>query len=183
MNGQKIQFSDEQLWQAFRYVGAELSTVEVEAFEQQMLRDVSLCEAVAEATKLTSTVAASGLPRHMIVASPATLSHHANPVGRYRIVALTAALCGCLTLIVVLSGFRDTSDGAIEAVAQLDSTDAELLVAAWVENYSAQTVDESEFDETIQQELAVPDWMLAAVTLMDLETSERSDVPDDVELF
>ncbi|HIE99932.1 MAG TPA: hypothetical protein EYG03_10205 [Planctomycetes bacterium] len=189
MSSQKIQFSDEQLWQAFRYVGAELSTGEAEAFEQQLLRDVSLCEAVAEATMLTSTVAASGRPRRMIVSSSTTLSHSAGPARQYRMVALTAALCGCLALVVVSSGFRDVSDGSVDVVAQSDSADAELLVAAWADIFAAQTDDESEYDEFVQQELAVPDWMLAAVTLADLGAVDHSDIPvnglmpDDRELF
>ncbi|MCP4784998.1 MAG: hypothetical protein GY903_17770 [Fuerstiella sp.] len=186
MSSQKIQFSDEQLWQAFQYVGAELSTIEAEALEQQMLWDVSLCEAVAEATILTSTVAASGRPRHSIVSSYSTISQTAGSAGRNRMVALAAALCGCLALVVVSSGFRDSPT---EVVAQADSTYAELLVAAWAENSALETVEESEYDESIQQELAVPDWLLAAVTLSDPDAVEFSDIPvdglksDDMELF
>ena len=183
MGSQKIQISDEQLWQAFRYVGAELSTGEAEAFEQQMLGDVSLCEAVAEATTLTLTVAASTQPRHLVVPLSATLSQNAGPVGRYRIVALTAAMCGCLALIVALSGFRHRTDDSADVDAQADATDAELLVAAWADNVGAQTDDEADYDDSIRRELAVPDWMLAAVTLSDLEAREHSDMPDDMELF
>ncbi len=189
MSSQKNQFSDEQLWQAFQYVGAELSTAEAEALEQQMLRDVSLCEAVAEATMLTSSVAASGRPRHTIVPTSVSSSQNAGPAGRNQVVALMAALCGCLALVVVSSGFPDVPNGLAGVVAQADSIDAEFLVAAWADNFAAQTDEESEYDEFVQQELAVPDWMLAAVTLADLGAVEHSDMPvdglmpDDMELF
>jgi hypothetical protein len=189
MKSQQNHSQDEQLWQAFRYVAAEFSVVEAEAFEQQMLQDSALCEAVAEATMLSSSVAASGRRYGPIAPPIGTLSLNAGVSQRYRTVAFTAATCCCLALVIILSGHSDISESPTDDIVQTDIADAELLVAAWVENLVGQTDDESEYDDFNQQDLAVPDWMLADVTLSEIEGLERRDmpvddiVPDDMELF
>ena len=189
MSSHRIQFQDEQLWQAFRYVAGELSVADSEAFEQQMLQDSALCEAVAEATILLSTVAASGRKSHIMPPLSATRSQQSRAAGRYRTVAVTAAACCCLALVLLLSRLSDTSTKAGGVIAQADPTDAELLVAAWAEDFALQTAQESEYDDSVQQELAVPDWMLAAVTPLGPDALERPDMqvdelrPDDMEFF
>ncbi len=189
MSSHRIQFQDEQLWQAFRYVAAELSVADAEAFEQQMLQDSALCEAVAEATLLLSSVAASERPSQIMPALSATQSQQFRAASRYRTVAVTAAACCCLALVLVLSQLPDTSTTASGVIAQADPTDAELLLAAWAEDIALQTAQESEYDDSVQQELAVPDWMLAAVTPQGPDALERPDrqvderMPDDVEFF
>jgi anti-sigma-K factor RskA len=189
MSSHRIHFRDEQLWQAFRYVAAELSVTDAEAFEQQMLQDAALCEAVAAATMLLSNVAASGRQSRTMPPSSATLSRPPGFAGRFRTVAVTAATCCCLALVLLLSRFPDTSTETIGLVAQAAATDAELLVAAWAEDFELQADEESEYDDSVQQELAVPDWMLAAMTPLDLDALERSDMPldelmpDDMEFF
>ncbi|MDG1894727.1 MAG: hypothetical protein P8J37_07455 [Fuerstiella sp.] len=174
MSGQKIQFSEQQLWQAFRYVGAELSVADAEAFEQQMLQDAALCEAVADVILLLSSVAVSGRPRH--VGASAALSRKSQFGGRSRTVAVTATVCCCLALVLMLPQLPGTSE---TTVVQTETADAELLLAAWAENISIQTDEDSEYDESVQHELAVPDWMLAAVTLSDIEQLKNSDMPVD----
>ncbi|MCP4170925.1 MAG: hypothetical protein GY758_09165 [Fuerstiella sp.] len=179
MSNQKIKFSDEQLWQAFQYVAAELSVADTEAFEQQLLLDVALCDAVATATVLTSTVAAGGRQRGTLVPSCVTLPQKSHPKARHRMVAVTASACCCLALVLFLSLLPGTSGDLSVSTAQENVADAEWLVAVWSENFADHADEESDYDDSAEQELAVPDWLVAAVTLPDVDEIQRSDMPTD----
>lgn len=185
-------FTEEQLWQAFRYVSAEMSPEEAESFEDRMLANTDVCEAVAEATRLTGIIAVSDIK------PDASLVCLAEDVSATRpwwsSVAASTAVCCCLMLIGLMTLRLQTVDespsGHETVMESADGlADAELLVNAWVDSVSAEDVLDSDTVESVQADLDVPEWMIAAVTLSDIEGVDGDDMPverlmpDDVELF
>ena len=167
MNSQQT-FSDDQFWQAFQFVAGELPDAQSEAFELQMLDSPTLCEAVSEAVRLSAAVAA-GVESPKPIARP-TIVRCESPSRRRRsfgksVVAISATVCCCLLLLLVVS-----SDSNFESAIAIDddaTEEAELLVSAWASGFADDVGDEADDAEFDQQELDVPDWMLAAVTLTD----------------
>ena len=59
MSNSDNSFSEEQFWQAFRFISGELSEGDEQIFEDDLAADSALCEAVAEETKLELIVSDS----------------------------------------------------------------------------------------------------------------------------
>jgi hypothetical protein len=189
MSHHRIPFTDEQLWQAFQYVSGELCAEECETFERQLQDSAGLCEAVAEVVLLTSEIAACGQSRSIVPSASLEASQQARSTARKnRAVAALTAICCCLGLVLILSQGPIATDSAVDVVSGQETIDAEYLVTAWAVS-SAPEVVASEFYESGETELDVPDWMLAAVTLsemaegVDSDTPADSVMPDDMELF
>ncbi len=170
MTSRQQTYSDEQFWQAFQFVAGELSADQSELFELQMLDSPAMCEAVAEAVRLTSAVAADS-GKSTAVLSPTMVRCQAAVPRRSTsgksAIAMVATVCCCLLLLLVVS----TDSGSEPSVAATDkaTVEAELLVSAWAAGFVDDVEDDVNLAETATHELDVPDWMLAAVTLSDDE--------------
>lgn len=162
MKTNETHFTDEDFWQAFRYVAGEMSGEEQMEFEALLETRLSLCLAVAEASALTLTVAVDASSTKT-VPSPVILDRCSSTRGRssHRRIAAVISLASCLILAVFVGKHTvptlvtETTSGA----------DAELLVAAWADGIENQEATDAFTDEEPVTELQVPDWMLAAVTL------------------
>ena len=177
MSDHQSKHSDEQFWQAFQYVAGELSAIESEVFEQRMLEDVSLCEAVTEAALLTSSVAAARRPQQKPVV-PVSVPYQQSDRS-YRATAVIAVVCCCVLVAMVAANFSQFRVGSGEETLAAVPSEAELLVNAWVESSSEDASPEAEGVELRPQDLDVPDWMLTAVSLADLDHSADADGPGE----
>ncbi|MCH7989111.1 MAG: hypothetical protein IID46_08160 [Planctomycetes bacterium] len=178
------------LWNAFRYVADEMSAGEQGDFERQLAADQSAREAVVRAVQLTQAVASlsADVPRSTI-----QTGDHTTPSRRtVGVWSVAAGLSVCLVLIVGfyfggMFGNLSLSSNLTSRNDALNLEGAGVLVAIWSDSETAleefvnldfliesgaESVDleESEqlamlaFDETLDEQFNVPDWMLAAVT-------------------
>ena len=161
--------NDEQFWQACLYVMGELSETEREQFEDRLAADVKLCDYVVEATQLMAC-AQTVDPVLSQQIMPATASaQQSTQIGRS--LASFAALAACLALLFVVTR-------PVNPPAAADP-DAGVLVDAWLDNgLDFESADETE-NEVLTPEIDVPDWMIAGVSLAELELDDGS-MPDDV---
>lgn len=198
----ETQPTDEQLLTAFRYVAGELNRSESDRFEQQMETDIALCDAVIQATEISLAVApaapaapaefvqpaANGLAETSTVRSDVSVQHVrpkaiAPAVGRSsRLTAVCLSMACCLLVVVgvmliqapnpseMLAGSSGSSGTLLDDAQQQASDQAELILTAWADSFAADTVEE--FNETTNSELAVPEWMFAAVDLGEGESSD-----------
>ncbi|GAB5440735.1 MAG: hypothetical protein Fues2KO_10840 [Fuerstiella sp.] len=184
---------------AFRYVAGELKRSESDRFEQQMETDVTLCDAVIQATEISLAVApvapvefvqpaANGLAETTTVRSDVSVQHVrpkaiAPAVGRSsRLTAVCLSMACCLLVVVgvmliqtpnpseMLAGSSGSSGTLLDDAQQQASDQAELILTAWADSFAADAVEE--FSETTNSELAVPEWMFAAVDLGEGESSD-----------
>lgn len=189
----KLLFTEEELWRAFEYVSGDLNEQDAEDFEQQMLTDNSLCEAVAEAVRLSVDVAACTDTAEQRLFVQQTESRQASPDSRSVTAATVVTICCCLALTALLAVFvsKETSVPIAKTGGRIQAAnlDAELLVDVWVESVAADAVAETEHSDDFSSDLDVPDWMLAALTLADVAGREDSDMPveglmpDDSDVF
>ncbi|MEQ9411113.1 MAG: hypothetical protein RIK87_25600 [Fuerstiella sp.] len=210
MSGRQYTGTEDQLWRAFRYVAGELSASEVEDFEQQVLTDVTLGDAVAEATLLASAVASgcadasvsSVTKRKPTTSKPAASScsigsvlpvatPSSSPVvgsGR-RVIAAAATIVSCLCFAMLIFRPGVPVDSITELVEAEEPGSVEMLVTVWVDSSDSLTEFEAELEEPVEPELDVPDWMLAAVSLTAISEHDRPAgvdedlMPDDRDLF
>ncbi len=177
MNVKDTSFTESQFWQAFEYVAGDLSPEDSEAFELRLLDDVPLCEAVAAAVQMTSGIAACKVPSALSTNAtglPAVRrlenrSSQTAPASR-AIAAMIATSCCCLLLAFVLSTTH-LKPGQTMAGNLQDADDAEWLVSAWAAGKTDEPMWETD-EREYEQELDVPEWMLAAVSLPDADTNE-----------
>lgn len=160
-----------QLWQAFLYVSGELSADDEQKFEDQMLVEPLLCEAVVDASRLTTAVADGlrFLPSSVVPTVAATglkttlATTNRRPIrSRREVFTACAAVCCCLAAVLMTVQFAATPEAQISGV---QPTDAEQLVDAWADSYSNEFATEADHGDFEQQQLNVPDWMMAAVSL------------------
>lgn len=171
-NQTEATFTEEQLLLAFRYVAAELPTDEAEEFEQQMLTQQSLCEAVVQASSLSSLIASS-TPQLTVqhpkvqldVAAKTSVVKSSRKSRSLLMTVISACLC-----VLMLSAINRTDKGPASAVSQTsENDDAELLMSVWA-NEGEESVEPSlDESELLSDELDVPDWLLAAVTISSSE--------------
>jgi len=179
MTNRKQKYSDDQFWQAFQFVAGELSADQSELFELQMLDSPAMCEAVAEAVRLSSAVAAESNKAATVLSPTVVRCEAAMPrrsTSGKSAVAIVATVCCCLLLLLIVP----TDSGSESSVAATDkaTVEAELLVSAWAAGFTDDFEDDVNLSETDQHELDVPDWMLAAVTLTDDEDPDSNDGVD-----
>lgn len=186
MNLNTAEYSEELYWAAFRYVAGEMSDIESDEFEQRLADDADLCATVAEVSALVLSVAAvrsvdasaTEPDRPVTLVTPARTSGK-RAAGSVSRAAAILATVGCIALALLAAGrFRD--DAGNVQVGDAGVIDAETLVLAWADNRPVEVPNfELVADDSFSDELAVPDWMLAGVSLAELENSEHSDMPAD----
>ena len=166
MNTKK--YNEKQFWQACRYVMGELSDAEFEQFEDQLAVDIRLCDDVIEATRLMACAQTVDpvLSRQLM---PAVV-HVPQSSNLSRTLASIAALAACVVLLFVAT---------LTSPPPVADPNAEVLVDAWLENAldnePAEVLDNDEY----APELDVPDWMIAGVSLAELEF-DHTGMPDDL---
>jgi anti-sigma-K factor RskA len=166
-------------WQAMQYVMGELSDEQMELFESAMADDVTLCEAVLVATRLSAGIAMafesqrSVQPISVRVTNVEFRALPDRSVFTQFSVFMAAAAMGLALLTMVTIGNSRT----VANMSQ-DAAVADALVALL---HSAQTNDvQAEFDEPVDSDgslssLIVPEWLLTAV---DLDAEARPEIRD-----
>jgi hypothetical protein len=170
---------------AFRYIAAEMSADEAEAFERRLSRDHSAREAVAEVVQVSELASAALAPCPVVAPAAGMRSHWMAPLAW-----MAAGAAACLALVAALYGVVDTSEDrplakavappivAPQAVvaptfdhAALVRRTAELRdegLEVWQSGADPLVDDASLALADIQQldvETTVPDWLLAAVSV------------------
>src|SRR5262249_38082502 len=150
--------SNEQNWMALQYVLGEFSDADRDAFEQRLIDEPELCEAVAQASLLVSSTRAALEPAVVPVAPQPQR-------GSWLAVAATSASVAALGLFAMQLPTAPRS-------AQRDPAAAEL-VSLWESGGDDGDLDDADADSAdAAGDVSVPGWMLAAVSL-------ESDNPDD----
>ncbi len=152
--------SDEELdWLAFRYVVGELHGTELEMFEKLSSTDDRFCTAVVEAVLLVEGVVQ--VEQRQIEPCVPVSQHIAHRPGRRLAAVAACCVAGLAVAIGWLSFVEKPADKqAIET--------ASSVAALWVQgadeetNESAVSVNPDVID--LEDEDAVPGWLLAAVT-------------------
>ena len=147
---------DEDLnWLATQYVLGELSGADRESFETRLAGDVAACEAVMSASRLLLTVQAVSAAPTPAVSTPAT-NLRRSARGAW---AAVAAVC---MAVVALCLIPFSTPDTVESVASNDS--AAQLVSLW-RTGGVPDEDLEEVDDSVDDDVAVPGWMIAAVSL------------------
>jgi len=161
---------DDLNWQAQQYVLGEMSAEATAAFERRLADDEAACEAVVAASALVLALQVAG-PDTMSPRAP--ISEHVSfiraaseqrPTERRNpwmsVAALTMSLAAllCLGLVQVPTS---------TSTASRDAVDAAALVSLWHTGMvdDAEDVDDSEDALDPAGSVAVPGWMLAAVSI------------------
>ncbi|MDA1230394.1 MAG: hypothetical protein O2856_06440 [Planctomycetota bacterium] len=177
---------DENDWLAMQYVSGELTDEQAESFELAMVNDVSLCEAVLLATRLTSGIVLaccaeqSSRPELVSVALSLTPMPRSRPrLALFGVFAATAAM-----VLVVIGMMTPQKIVAPGEVVSADDAAAEML-ALLLHNASGGDMN-VEFDELSVADdsvssLVAPEWLLTAVDLDSAGTHGELPVigPDD----
>lgn len=149
-------------WLAFCYVAGEMSAEEFEGFEDRLATDQVAREAVAGAVKLSQAVAlASAVPNVRTVSLPDSQDGRWRRRTGWTVVSAVAA---CLALMLTLNAWQHPDPIDL----QMADAEASRLVEVWVES-QAGTDDQDalplngDLDDVGDDDLSVPDWLLAAV--------------------
>ncbi len=155
-------------WRAFQYVHGEFSADDNEVFEQQMLEDADLCAMVTEASLLTSAIVSITPAGLTVQPTP----NHTPPRREVRkTAAVIVSICCCVSVLALLSVVTIEHSDILQAETPM--IDAELLVSVWAD--VVEEADDLEPGFTVENELDVPDWMLAGIS--ELENGKNDQVP------
>lgn len=187
MDQNPTQIPDDIFWQAFRYVTGELVEAEDVAFEARLENDAVACEAVCEVTKIVYAVSAVPNARSTKPVVKATVLRPAANSGRS--LAATIASIACCLLLLIMLGRQSQDVSEVASMSETGSSDAELLLAAWIDSRGPLVEDERGHEDSVAEDLDVPEWMLAGLTLSDVEEVNGTEIPgehgipEDSELF
>jgi anti-sigma factor RsiW len=185
---------DNLTWAAFRYVAAELSAADCQAFETRLADDPAAAEEVARAVELVHAVRAAGL-----AATVDVKPRRSSPRRRWRVARWTLALTACAAVVAVvcLSAWwlPQRGDRSLTAETPVDRTLSAELAIAWSDardeltdpaksegSFAASASETAEPAFGVAEgeaELVTPDWMFAAV--IDLEGEASSENAPDAE--
>ncbi|MEZ6033299.1 MAG: hypothetical protein R3C17_09415 [Planctomycetaceae bacterium] len=162
----------ETQWLAMQYVLGDLTDEQTEQFELAMVEDVTLCESVLMATRLSAGIVQaydSQLPFQSATRSVPKAESPPRPrFVRFSVFAATAALTMVVILLVTFGGSAQPILTAAHDDATADDATADAL-AMLLNNAPANEIS-SEFDELIEADdsissLVAPAWLLTAVDL------------------
>lgn len=149
-------------WLATQYVLGELSENARHLFEERLATDLAACEAVAAASHLTLTLRAAVKPDSVAFVVPPQLHCRSS---QYR---SWIGLAGAAAAVVIVAVAFSPSASRTPQLTQADHTASEL-VAIWrneAVDPNGGGADEADVEVTVAgQEIAVPGWLLAAVSL------------------
>lgn len=146
-------------WLANCYVAGELSADEAAAFEARLESDVAACDAVALAMELNLAVAAA------FDSQPETLCPQPTLAPPSRRTAATITVLAASAVAAASVALMVGHSGSTSGLARKDGADR--LVAAWASGEAARNnaaVDDL-VDNSDEDDLDPPDWMLAALTI------------------
>lgn len=160
-------------WLAVQYVLGELSESELLAFEERLAVDLVACEAVAEAARLTLTLQVAAADSPVVAActtnSPRVLPdatvHSSKTTPRGSWLVLAGATTAAAALLAAMSLGPASSPST--QLARVDRSASEL-VSLWRAGSAAAelNIDDAEVELVeSRSEVAVPDWLFAAVSL------------------
>lgn len=162
MTTSKVTTRNDLAWLASCYVAGELSVDETAAFEARLETDVAACDAVAKAMELNLAIAAAFDSRPSVISPRPS----ATPPSRWAGAAITAiaATAVVAATVALMIGRGSATNG----LARKDGADR--LVAAWASGEAARnSADEEEsIDSAGDADLDPPDWMLAAISVEDV---------------
>lgn len=169
----KTALSDDLNWASFLYLTDELSSAEVDLFEDQLAEREDLQHALIVTTRQLACLSESrGLRSDSVIPQPEQKPR------RLKVIAVTASLAVCL-IVAVLTSINhpapapDNSRLMTVTEVSLEEPEAQML-QAWVSIQTENVLqDEEVMDST--SDLSVPDWMLTAVLL----EQENFDADDD----
>ena len=153
-------------WLAMQYVLGELSDNERTAFEERLPTDLELCEAVTAASHLLLTAQAARTPAdvvssHLTQVPTRTVSKSHRSL--FAVVVATAAMALAVLLVVRLP--HGSHQGA-NLVSNQNPQAAEL-VSLWQSGLDPDNEDSDDLEDDLVSaaDVAVPSWMLAAVSI------------------
>lgn len=185
-------FTEQQLWDAFRYISGDCSSEESIVFESRLAEDPVLRECVVEAVQLSAALVGEPMPAVPVVQS------RRSKKSRFQFVAtaVVGLVCGVLLMVVWKTPAANEVVQKLNASDDIELADAELMLSFWSSEREEAAPDGGESvasvddDLELVAELDVPDWLVAAVTLSEMnefpeldDVIPSSDLPDDVELF
>lgn len=183
MHNDSVKFNDQQLWEAFCYVAGEFTDVQEEAFEQRMLEDGMLCEAVRYVAMQTTAIASvhvAGPVQAKLVCLPVAVTEHRRADSSRVIAGLMAV--GCCLLLAVLTA--TVSESPAHSAQVVDNTkQAELLVNFWASESRLDDGQETESVDLLSEEIEVPEWLFAAVALPATDQGDRQGTSEESEVW
>lgn len=154
-------------WLASCYVAGEFSAEEAAAFEARLANDEAACEAVARAMELNLAIAAvfDSQPATLVL-QPSTFNLPPSVPPRRVATTITALAATAVAAagLALMVGHGSSPQG----FARKDGADR--LVAAWANGEAARNNadDEDSLEVANDDDLDPPDWMLAALTVEDV---------------
>lgn len=150
-------FSTDLDLHALAYINAELDEAQVQEFEARLAHDQEAREAVERAVLLGSAVVRD-LDRSGTVPSGKVISSSRRFGWR------PVALAGAAMLIAAVGISVFLNRGPSVSEREMVATDAEALIASWVELGNLDELAEIGFDEDeADEDLEVPGWLMQAV--------------------
>jgi anti-sigma-K factor RskA len=173
---------EDRNWLALRYVLGEMSDSERDAFEERMAGELAVCETVTAAGRLVLTARAA-LADPAVACAPAVVaadSHHIakrSTRGSWLAIAAASVAVALVCLLNLPTPNRLATIPNRTDVASVDPSAAEL-VSLWRSGVSLGDDESEEAEESAELpgDVAVPGWMLAAVSF---ESPETIDGPSE----
>lgn len=164
------QDSDDVQWSAMQYVLGELSDEQTELFEAAMADDVTLCEAVLAATRLTCGIARACKSQASNQLMIAGVTMIAEPVpcsrpayARFGVFAAASAMILAVLAMVTLQSGQNSGNFAVADDATADAL-ALLLDDALANDMNPELEEWTVSDDSVSS-LVAPEWLLTAVDL------------------
>lgn len=177
-------------WLAFLFVAGEMSDADSESFELRLAGDQAAREAVARQVELTQTIAAASVVEPLSETAQPVVAARQTADWWSAAAWLAAASAACLLGVSIYYATRpatrshsDSPRDGDATVAGVDATLSPQLAFAWLEtrdelslvgddaDFSLPVTDENAEDSlnadsfaSDDEQLAAPDWMLAAVS-------------------
>jgi hypothetical protein len=166
-----------------QYVLAELSEEQMAEFESALADNVSLCEAVVEACRLSAGVTLA-LESERLTVHPVMISRQRSWSTRFGVLAACASL---LAVLVIMAGSPVAERRSGMLLTLDDAAAADVLVGLLQEQLSLGIDPESDVESVPDESLSdlmAPEWLLTAVDLDERDASDDDEQPaDDSNVF
>ncbi|QDT37074.1 hypothetical protein [Stratiformator vulcanicus] len=164
---------DDVDWRATQYVLGELGAEESKSLEDQLGHDQELREAVARATQLTLAIAAVRPMTAELVARRSVRSKRSLQIA---VVGTVAALALVMAVAVTPPGEKTVNREqkteallALWAESRVDDHVAQPDAPQWERPIHIGPLTDNSGDDSLESDVAPPNWMLAAVSFDEME--------------
>lgn len=163
-------------WLAMQYVLGELPEHEQVAFEERLPTDLDLCEAVTAASLVLQTTRAAFTTPDTVARSVVTSPQPATKSNRSLLAVAVASAAMALAVLLVVRLPQNTQQPAV--LTANPNPQAAELVSLWQSGSDPDNEDADDVDDELESgaEVAVPSWMLAAVSI---EAQGSAHTPSD----